>query len=796
MKLQFKGLFNSNDEALTPEGFWFRANNASFRDGNLKGGLRFGDVRSRAGYNAGDIGYGSFFAEYGSDQEIIAIIRPNGSARARVYVGGMSGNLTELNLNGSSSIEPSRWTFAQYEDRIYASNPVDGVYRRKIGATSGSAAWERLPAVFELGGTLGATITRPPNQVREVSAGDSLQWNTAGLIAWWNNIILSTQTYYWDIDSNQGSYSNENATLTFRLFFNPVLDSARSDYLTFKLRFENVVPVPTTTMNTAASQSVVTNPSIGSLTACQTSYTLENVAGGVYEMGVRVFMPSSLRGAGIKTLAFQIALQTINGNSRVLMDSLAVGGADIPGMGNSSPTYLAPEIEYAYAYENGVGTLTPAVSMKLGRKLAQGAQGVRQSGPCGSWVKLEPSANDTYFNDGYDRIALFRKQGANWKRLARIPNNDSSAADGYLDTVSDTLLTSLPTVSLDTSGFPISFTPTSISVWKGHMVLASDRKLFLSRSGSPTNYLPPPEVDFTPPNSTDEGRPRTLYLSPTRSEPVTAIVPEDILFATGSLGTYVMIGDTAADATQPRRLPEARPPLSVRAAIPFQGGALIGGIDGIYLYRATRALSGLTDAIYQTQELTETVRASVRRLVGNTPQKLILLSFNNEVWAFCETRFMRLTPPTLNGERVWEEGTFPEVVDAFFHPATGARIQFSDGRIARLGYNSTYAQYTSDPFDMGLTFQAETGWMALGRVKLTSVFIQGAGTPTVTIRSDDGISNVSTISLVREASREWFKNVNLRPGTRFKVEVSGVITSDRVDNLELNFEPYGPGFGE
>ena len=123
MELSFGGLSNSVDRYKVPTGFAYDGSNFGVNRGVLEGGPRHGDVWARSGAHVNDVQGGFTYAEYGSTQEFIVVLKKNGDTTATAYkVNPSTGAYTDITggtgLTWGSTDAENVWTFAQYEDNL------------------------------------------------------------------------------------------------------------------------------------------------------------------------------------------------------------------------------------------------------------------------------------------------------------------------------------------------------------------------------------------------------------------------------------------------------------------------------------------------------------------------------------------------------------------------------------------------------------------------------------------------------------------------------------------------------
>jgi hypothetical protein len=325
-------------------------------------------------------------------------------------------------------------------------------------------------------------------------------------------------------------------------------------------------------------------------------------------------------------------------------------------------------------------------------------------------------------------------------------------------------------------------------VWKQHFLLAANGLLWMSFQTLPDEYVPAPDELKGSYDPDDPTIGRTLYAVNGQSADVEALAGGDHLWIGGRSGIAVMIGDTAIGATEPRLVGSPRPLVSRRGLVPWRGGCLAAHEDGLFYYQASRALAFQLDTTdYEPEELTANVRSSWRALLGSDFDGLVLAVDGDEVWAYVETRFMRLTRPDAarNGVRSWEYGTWPALAGAVWTGLTGGRMQLTDGRVGRIGRDASGTQYTTDN-GAAVDWSVETGDLFFDRLEAVELLVDAEGAPDVTLRVADGANSTGfEDTTFTTGVRESIGRVNVRPGSRLRVRVSGTVGTDVLRGLAI-----------
>jgi hypothetical protein len=821
----FGGLFNSYVETATPDGQCYAMDGADVGQGTVQTRPGYGDVWARSGAQTGDVGWGHAYGSFQGTKEWLAVVQPQGATTAQIYAFASDGSLLNSGTPIATGLNASDWRFAQYGNKIYAANATDGIYVRTIGRFSGNNdtsqtyLWKKVQPEFAIGSSLAVSTERPPYIGRAMINTDTVatvRFNGSGSdpnepYAYRATIVGSgiklTASPAWVGDT---AVAPTGVIVTFAA----AVDLTDVDYVYWECRpttgkgfpiLENQ-SVPTRTAKFALSED-------GSTTLDANDYNAtgnRNFARGMsYAVDVKVYGTeqytlyyradiSNIANAdknSVRRIMFKTPCNWFGSGFEAELANVIFGAKDLWG----GRAYAAPAIDYAYRYQNP-STLdsTPATKSTLAAGAIQGYGPNGNTDPLGAWPLVAPSTDGTLYSQGYMKIQVFRAASAAaynhaWKLIGTL---DNTGTPTLRDTTTESALNELtPTYELSFGNVPVTINPSGIGLWKGHVILLMDRKIYLSWAGLPTKYLPPPDQTYNPPEEDDLVQGRTLYVSDDRTDDMIAAVTQDVLYLVGQSGSYCMIGDSALDATPARRLPSSRGATGRRGACAHENGVIVGAYDGLWYYEVTRAFTGSFDGSYRVEELTRTVRESWRRLVAGGASGLIVLSANDEIWAFNAGRYLRLTrtdPAT--GVRQWEEGHYPQMTNIVYVPSEGVRGQLANGKLARFFYDSAGIKYTTDNGG-AISWSASTGWMRGGRRRVAAIEMSGIGTPTVVIEADDGVSGILTTTVQKVSGQRWSRALSVRPGSLLRVTASGTSVSDRLDSLMFITEPIGPGEG-
>jgi hypothetical protein len=775
-----------------------RMSNVALGRGIVEGGARYGDLWARTSYNAGDRGYGLFLAEFEGSAEYLAVIKHNGDTDARLYSVSTSGAWTEVNVNGSSSLDPTSWRFCQFENYVYAINAVDGIWRRRVGGPVGAPgsstytlddAWRRAEPEFVRSTELLVATSRPAYTdytwpVGTVTTGFS-QSGAAFATPSPGAPDAQNRIYLRNLDS----VSSRTTAYTYVVAEIPSgLDLSRVDRLSFMLTEgagepEHLDPAsPHSGIWLIEDDTVTINDSgdLAAYTRCPIHSTEVDSNDFHIWADISSVPRASRNSVRIIVFGFLFSFYT---TGYVWLKNLKFGGT-LMLEGADGP----PEVEYAYTYYSPSDAReSGAIVSKLPYGEADGERPTIWMEKIGAWVALSPLVDSAVNALGYTKIRLYRKEtlavsGRDrvWRYLGEVNNSGTPA---WTDSLTETELRAQTEKALSFAGFPAELVPEHCCSWKYSLCLALSRKLFMSYAGRPMRFLPPPEEIFGQVTDEELDAGRTLYLGQGQIDSAKAMIPQDLLYLCTSRGVYVMIGDRASDATPPRLLPGSRPPIGPRAASKWMGGIVIGAQDGLWAYEASRAFTGSYDGTMRATELTETVRDSWASLVAESGEMLVL-DHEDEIWCFKGAKFLKLTRPQPTGGRHWEEGSWASVVDAAPDPARGLRILMNDGRIMRAGKNSSGAKYTTDN-GSAAAWSVTTGELVGARLLIEEIRLDGEGSITTTIYWNDGQRQTSDENEAFTQSQIWAQGVHLDPASRIWITFSGTVGSAELHSASI-----------
>lgn len=835
LTVTFNGLSNTLDQRRIPQGGIWEGLNATTESGVVQGGPRYGDVSARTGAHSGDVGRGFFYAEYGGVSEYLAVLKPNGSSACQLYSINPSSMVWSAVTRSSppSGDDPSAIPdidihFAQFEDKVFALQVSTGtLYVRTIGGgTTDAERWRKFAPEFVRGASLGVATERPSYPAITPAVTDTLStiiFNHDGPDTYANPLAGGDIRFGTGFTRN-GTNNIFHGAIVVTLA--SAIDLTGVDFVSMRLQKDPDTGDPFFLYPTCSAifSADIAGTVNASWYASQPTVTEGQVQitdeGSYWQFVFDLRLVPAAQAANIRRVGFRIIGLRTGAPFMARINTIRSGGRALRDVSESAQSY---SIEYAYAYFNPTtGAFSNAVKGQIPASSSKGDRASTTGGRLGIWSRITPVVDAALNAQGFTEIRIFRRRlgsstgstgrdqgsslvavpdpgsttGADWRWISFGTTIANTGTPQFIDRIreSDLVLQPLQDALNFSDSLALTVQAQALGVWKQHLVLGLDRRLYLSFPGKPFMFLPPPEELVGLPDIPEEQLGRTLFMSDGQTEPVVGLVGQDALYAFGSRGAYAMIGDYANLATPTRRLPGENGSTSRRGQAPWSGGALLAAPDGLWFLRATRALaSGLDDATI-VQELTIDVRRAWRRLYGTNAAGLVVVAHNDEVWVFNQGRYMRLTKPSVDGNRFWEEGTFPSVVAASSVQGVGLRIMLANGTVARVGQDAAGNVYVTDD-GATINWSVTSGRIITGRRKVSGILLSCKGTPTIEITSFDGARGPDVFTAVAENNAGTLIDVSVLPGFEHVVKVSGQSGRDEIYQVSLVVEPETPGYG-
>lgn len=824
--VKFVDLFNSCDASAVPDGFAYAADNASFANGIVEGGPRFGDVFAWASAHANDVAYGLGYAEYQGTAEYLVVMKRNGETVARLSsVDPSTGTFTAVSTgsaNAQSLPADGYYMFKQVQGYVYVCHVGTSttMWRRAVGDLTTTAAFEVWTPTYNRGAGFGGTVEKPPYQTVTFATPTLVPNGVAVTMS-----LIGTATFRLD-------FAGATAAGTFYVVLESQVGWDIENVDVFGDEFLASANV-TTPVNTAIALSEDTTSTIDAAWCAGLDWISNephiNTSGSTWETTEIITSHVPTTRSSRKRI-YRIALKFTNGGANFTTGAatydfvgLTMGGIRLwdlsaPGAG----TTIGYAVRWAKK-KGGTFTYTPLVRLpdQLVQSSAGGEDmlGTQPAGATrpymGTAIKLSVPFDPKRANDGYDWVQFWRQESAtpgNWAQVAEVAHTGSL---GELVSVYDTTLQS----TVDAAGTAASPGQTgpstnadTIGTWKDHFLIGVDLKCFMSTAGAPGEYVPPPDEIAGAYDLQDESIGATFYVTRGRVTGALAFAGLDPLMIGTSREMAAVIGDNAVGSSPPRGLPNSFGLCSGRGMVEYGNGVAAAHLVGAYYYDAARVASSIQDNLLGWEELTGPVRASWKRLInGGSASDLVAVYGDDELWFFNTqsgtTRFVRLTRPMLDpstgsSRRRFEEGVWAfGVVGGVHVPGRGTRILLSNGKLVRLGTNAAGTAYTLDDATQ-VTWTVTSGERIAGREEIVAICALTTGDSTdkvsLTVSVDDGEGNgglTAQTAIVLEPGRHWAENVALRPGTRWQFALSGKTDKNKVLELVLVTEDRERGDG-
>jgi hypothetical protein len=801
MVVPMRGLQTSVDASRVPPGGLTESVNARLDRGVVEGGPRWGGRTSRSGYAGSDEGrwFGRF--EFDGSEEYIALVK---QADGFVHVYRLNPATMGWTALTAGSVDPqalpnyTEWAATQFEGYAYfmyvGTATSAGFYRRKIGDVSTSAAWEAWSPQYEWGRDYGVSIERPDVQIgfgRVQGFYSSTSGSVAGSFSqiqpsgWtWAQTATGAGVRYFAMESELGIDMDLADTVLATL--------TRAGTWTAGM-----------TMGLAVSEDTASAIDLAWCQSLRYDTVAPAVSGSIYRSvhNLQSSLGKAQNRKPVRRLVLAVTGEVTATPATLKLELLSLGGLvtyDVAAI---------TKLQTAFRYEktqNSPKVTTPAYRLRdivveeLRGELVDASLARR-----GSVARFEIPYDSKRAGEGYDQIAYYVSQSvepnpANYWIVGTGKNRPGETAlvHTMLQSVVDARAVAVAPKERSPEQYLFDATGGAYVGWRGLAALGRSLALFggrfawLSYVGDPSRYAPPPSEGPTFADPDDPLAGRTLRIAANDDAYAAIDGGAGAWFLATKNGVYAMESGFPSEAGFPRLLPSSHGFESRRGAVQWRGGAAVALKHGLMYFSVTK-WTGDTDvpANDPAVELTKDVRDTWKWLRGSAPEKVVLIEENDSLWAFCETRAMRLSrPAAIDGARAWEAYTFPHTVAAHWSPARGLWAMQSDGRVFQIDES-----YTTDG-GAAAQFSATTGEMMFPRSKVVAVQAKAVGSPTVEITAIDGPDSQTVV--LTGSGGEWRKSVVVRPGTRLKAKVSGTVGADKVQELELVVEPTGDAYGQ
>ena len=737
----------------------------------------------------------SQFVTGGVAEVYLVVIQPNGSGTSTLYaVTSTDGFVTTTWTSVATGLTSSDWYFVQVADKIYAANATDGIaYYQLGGSWSGTAG---IPNVQNP--TSGPQAISPYyDQSASSTPMFPFLWNAGGgdatfgtFSGWGTNPTITVNTDKKSINIKLNA-AVTGAQVSFVATLNAAQDLSHADCYRVQIvtdpHFTTIDPttIAYTQTNNDGSPALISPPfyDAGSSTVgvSQATY-LRNIQFGDLSRNLRdnilkftftFFIPTGTSGNN-----FTLTLYPLDGWLLDQQQTLSMLAGPTNGW-----------VQYAYTNQKastGVESKLSPIS-QASYPGYQGVPGHMQIGAVGS-VQLTSSDYVNLYRR--DRFGLWRLIGqgsnANPSQTLFIDKNMLDELDGY--------------PMYGTSHLPGGYLPSNLGLWKGCLVAAGARLIWIAKPGFPTLFAPDPtnlpavqlfETAFVD----DPNAPRTVFLDASRSEDARAIIGQDSLYLSGPFTSYSMVDSdgTPDGLSPPRVMPGSRGCLSTRASFPHSGGAAIPAASGLWYYAVSYGFTGSIGAgTIIEDEISKDVRGTWNTLFGSSPASVVGVEHNEEYWVFTGGNFVKWTR---NGKI--EQGTFTDSVkEAIANQNNGLIFATTDGRLMKVGSQTTDNgtsvkwSWASGKMDQVLP---DTARFRINGISVTAY----SGTPFVQVEVWDGNEGYTEqrfdLAQTDGTNNYWPTRMPLI-GSRVRITVGGT-GSDTVEELFLAVEKAPAGLG-
>lgn len=626
--------------------------------------------------------HGMAYAEYSGVREWVVVATLPGDTNASLVI------LTE-DSDGSwpldqdvymtEELHPSSWLFAQFGQYLYAVNETSGMYRRLVGATTGSGVWQKVNTryrynvvgsvsldSFETRLWASATDTPTIYAPQTFSPNDFSTINSDGswTIEQTDNRGNQVSAYaFWlcSFSAGQDWTTSRYVTLTVSLEYD-ALDVRPHENPVFRVNIPNEEPMVWMTDDSGAAI-----PAVGDFKLAWPDWYEAKVFDTQIDgdtLAITIDMDAALA-AGLDLAAvrkFALGISIRAGNPyKAHLSTMKRGGAFLnkPRLSaymtlNPGQTYASElkEVEYAVQYFNSSDSAESSATI-LTLPISEGYGSAEFSDliPMGARAVVEwQEGTGANAPANFNQVRVWRRRHSDdnkWWLIHTGTNADGSIEDARVDDINDPVdwVAGTPTKrdsSNDFTSVDQALLPQAIATWKGHMVLGVKQEVYLSYGGSPELYVPPARENPQFFDSDDPTMGRTLYMAHDASDQCIGAVADDFLYLIGQRGVYVMVGDSALDATPPRLLPGSRGAFGTRAFCKFQGGILAANEEGLYWHRAARALAAGSDSVYEFENLTAEIEPTWKEFTSDSGRNGLMLvrEWMGEVLVVLDSKFL------------------------------------------------------------------------------------------------------------------------------------------------------------
>lgn len=672
----FAGLSNSLHPCRIAKDRSFRSWNVMLDREIVEVRNGFGQLTTWSGIHAGDRLLGAGTGAINGQFELVTVVQPFGVSTAMMRVHKSDGTNYTHTSTGWLNRGLGRWSFAQYEDYLYAANPSDGLWRKRLG-DSAAKSWEAVPTILQSIANINTNVSfeRPNYPMRNWDSGDTVVPYAPDFFAPGDGSagneaeITAAGSFVLKQSGNLASTASMTAWFVAKFAGTDGINLRDQRYLGTEVRlgcdWDDTRKHEEPHFNSSGQPFVFVSDSATAtpgppwtgwkqariyLTPLESSPVW---AGRTVTYGVGIDLDQTHNNTSSTTLTtvrqIAIGIPVSSGNDfTVTLMPIRLGGTMLnknywANMMTADPltSYRDQlgDIEYAItSFNTTSGQESTATLKRVAKTDAFGIQVADGNIPLGAKAKI--SLSDPA--PGFDRVRLYRKRlsdGGKWWLIAEEPAA-IEIVDARVDAPEDPTPWNLiggvkKESSAEFGSIQSDLKPQAIAVWKQHIVLGVGPEVYMSSQGVPTQYLLPARLSGNGAVATDDPTiGRTLSMSNDLSDTVLALVAQDHLYGVGNQGVYVMMGDSARSASPFRKMTGSQGALSPDAVARFGHGVIVGSHSGLYYYEASALYSGLVEQQAIERELTTDIRTSWQELIGDDPAGLVVSESGGEIWCF------------------------------------------------------------------------------------------------------------------------------------------------------------------
>lgn len=399
----------------------------------------------------------------------------------------------------------------------------------------------------------------------------------------------------------------------------------------------------------------------------------------------------------LRELRVRIRLNAVSvGLGRFQVAPLTIGGRYLTMQGAFPSTYIpavpdAADTKYAYRYFRNANTYSDLKYLVANREMVAGEFfGTERLGSHLALSIPSTAASGFVASDTVQVFRLIRRPnggpGFDWYKIAEYANTGTISHTDVLNAAevqsTYSIFPDLPEQGTISTGTSRAVTQVTCGcAWKGaNVMFKKNGKGYFSTVNKPIVFLWDGIVaDFDP---EDPGAPVALTIAYDQSSPVIAVVPQEAIYMFTRKEGYAMSGPTPALASFPFLVPGIRGAVGRYAACGIGDGAMFGSDDGLWYVAVPKNYEGEESARTLTK-LTENLNATWVTLLGSSASSLCVAHVLDEIWCFCQTRYLHRTREGAWVYGEWANGKSVQSVAS--DPRRGIALQFTDGTVGIIG---------------------------------------------------------------------------------------------------------------